>query len=55
MGLRIVGTFKAAEAHSTFVEEVDTGKLGRRLAEARDVHWDDKKLVRRKGRLGRME
>jgi hypothetical protein len=33
---------------------VDTGKLARWLAEARDVQWDYRNLVRRKGRLERL-
>jgi len=54
-GLKNEGTFKAAEARYTAVEEIDTGKLGRWLAEARDVQWDYKNLVSRKGRLERLK
>lgn len=53
-GLADEGKFKAAEARYTAVEQVDTEKLGRWLAEARDVQWDYKNLVRRKGRLERL-
>jgi hypothetical protein len=53
-GLIKEGTFKAAEARYTAVDEVDTTKLGRWLAEARDVQWDYKNLTRRKGRLERL-
>ena len=48
------GSFKAAEARYSAVGQVDTAKLGRWLAEARDVQWDYKNLVGRKGRLQRL-
>jgi uncharacterized protein DUF1801 len=54
-GLNKGGTFKAAEARYTAVDQVDTKKLGRWLAEARDVQWDYKNLIRRKGRLERLK
>jgi hypothetical protein len=54
-GLKIEGSFKAAEARYTAVEQVDAEKLGRWLAEARDVQWDYKNLVRRKGKLERLK
>jgi hypothetical protein len=54
-GLKKEGTFKAAEARYTAVEEIDAAKLGRWLAEARDVQWDYRNLVRRKGRLERLK
>ena len=53
-GLREEGSFKAAEARYSSAGEVDTEKLGRWLAEARDVQWDYKNIVRRKGRLERL-
>jgi hypothetical protein len=54
-GLNKEGTFKAAEARYTAADQVDPEKLGRRLAEARDVQWDYKNLIRRKGRLERLK
>ncbi len=54
-GLKKEGTFKAAEARYTAVDEVDLEKLGRWLAEARDIQWDYKNLIRRKGRLQRLQ
>lgn len=54
-GLAKEGSFKAAEARYTAAEQVDTKKLSRWLAEARDVQWDYKNLVRRKGRLERLK
>jgi hypothetical protein len=54
-GLEKEGSFKAAEARYTAADQVDTEKLGRWLAEAREVQWDYKNLVRRKGRLERLK
>ncbi|HTI64696.1 MAG TPA: DUF1801 domain-containing protein [Gemmatimonadaceae bacterium] len=54
-GLAKEGTFKAAQATYTTPDQVDTKKLGRWLAEARDVQWDYKNLTRRKGRLERLK
>lgn len=54
-GLKAEGSFKAAEARYTAVDQVDTNKLQRWLAEARDVQWDYKNIVRRKGRLDRLK
>ena len=54
-GLSKEGTFKAAEARYTSVDQVDARKLGRWLAESRDIQWDYKNLVRRKGRLERLK
>lgn len=54
-GLAHEGSFKAAEARYTSADQVDTKKLRRWLAEARDVQWDYKNIVRRKGRLERLK
>lgn len=54
-GLRKEGGFKAAEARYTSAGEVDTEMLRRWLAEARDVQWDYRNIVRRKGRLERLK
>jgi hypothetical protein len=54
-GLVKEGTFKAAEARYTALDQVDAAKLGRWLAEARDVQWDYKNLTRKKGRLERLK
>jgi len=53
-GLTKEGSFKAAEARFTAADQVDTAKLGRWLAESRDVQWDYKNIVKRKGRLERL-
>jgi len=54
-GLAKEGTFKAAEARYTAKHQVDTDRLQRWLAESRDIQWDYKSLVRRKGRLERLK
>jgi hypothetical protein len=53
-GLKEEGSFKAAEARYTAVDQVDTGGLERWLAKARDIQWDYRNLIRRKGRLERL-
>lgn len=54
-GLTKEGTFKAAEVRYTAVDQVDTKKLRRWLAESRDVQWDYKNIVRRRGQLVRLK
>lgn len=53
-GLAPEGTFKAAEARYTAAEQVDPDDLARWLAKARDIQWNYRDLVRRKGRLERL-
>lgn len=54
-GLAKEGSFQAAEARFTAAEQIDTAALARWLAKARDIQWDYKNLVRRKGRLERLK
>ena len=54
-GLEKEGSFKAAEARYTAVEQIDEKQLQRWLAESRAVQWDYKNLVKRKGRLERLK
>jgi hypothetical protein len=54
-GLEAEGSFKAAEARYTSTDQVDKKKLRLWLAQARDVQWDYKNLIRRKGRLQRLK
>ena len=54
-GLAKEGKFMAAEARYTSVDQVDTQLLGRWLAESRDIQWDYKNIVSRKGRLERLK
>ena len=53
-GLAKEGTFKAAEARYTSADQVDSAKLQRWLAESREIQWDYKNLIRRKGKLERL-
>ena len=54
-GLKPTGTFKAAEARYTSVEQVDVPLLQAWLSQARDVQWDYKNIVKRKGQLERLK
>lgn len=54
-GLKKEGSFKAAEARYTAADQVDTAALERWLAKARDIQWDYRNLIRRKGRLERLK
>lgn len=49
------GKFKAAEVRYTRADQVDVRKLQRWLAKARDVKWDYRNIVRRKGQLERLK
>ncbi len=53
--LKKEGSFKAAEARYTVVDQVDSANLERWLAKARDIQWDYKNIVRRKGQLERLK
>ena len=54
-GLKAEGKFKAAEARYSSADQVDTKALQSWLAESRDVQWDYKNIVRRKGQLERLK
>lgn len=54
-GLMPEGKFKAAEARFTGADQVDARVLHKWLAESRDVQWDYKNIVRRKGKLERLK
>ena len=54
-GLINEGKFKAAEARYNSVDEVNVEDLIRWLAKARDIQWDYKNIVKRKGRLERLK
>ena len=54
-GLKKEGTFKAAEIRYTAADQVNRQSLKRWLAKARDIQWDYKNIVRRKGRLERLK
>jgi hypothetical protein len=44
--------FKAAEARYTSVENVNTKDLKRWLKKSKDIQWDYKNIVKRKGVFG---
>lgn len=54
IGLKPEGKFKAAEARYTEVSQVNVKDLARWLVKARDIQWDYKNIVRRKGKLERL-
>ena len=54
-GLQPEGSFKAAEARYVSAGEVDVEALQRWLGKARDIQWDYKNIVRRKGKLERIQ
>ena len=49
------GKFKAAEMRYTAAEQVNTKDLERWLKKARDIQWDYKNIVKRKGMLERLK
>lgn len=49
------GSFKAAEARYTSVDQVNVEDLQRWLKKARDIQWDYKNIVKRKGELVRLK
>ena len=55
VGLEAEGSFKAAQAHYTQADEIDFDALKQWLAKARDIQWDYKNIVRRKGKLERLK
>jgi len=53
--LQAEGSFKAAEARYTAADQVKKTTLKRWLTKARNVQWDYKNIVRRKGKLERLK
>ena len=49
------GKFKAAEMRYTSADQVNKKDLERWLKKARDVQWDYKNIVKRKGKLERLK
>lgn len=54
-GLVAEGSFKAAEARYTNAKEVNKKDLQRWLEKSRDIQWDYKNIVKRKGVLERLK
>ena len=53
--LKNEGTFKAAEFRYTATDQVDLPDLKRWLRKSREIQWDYKNIVKRKGRLERLK
>lgn len=54
-GLKPEGSFKAAEARYVSLSEVNLSDLDRWLQKSRDIQWDYKNIVKRKGQLERLK
>lgn len=54
-GLEKEGSFKAAEVRYTGVDEIHTKDLARWLKKAKNIQWDYKNVVKRKGKLVRLK
>lgn len=54
-GLAVEGKFKAAEARYVTVDDVKVTPLRRWLKKSREIQWDYKNIVKRKGRLERIK
>lgn len=52
--LKPEGTFKAAQARFTHVDQIDTKKLIGWLEKAQTIQWDYKNIVKHKGKLERI-
>ena len=54
-GLQNEGKFKAAEVRYTSAEQINKKDLSRWLKKSRDIQWDYKNIVKRKGVLERLK
>lgn len=54
-GLQKEGKFKAAEARYTAADQINRESLKRWLEKSRDIQWDYKNIVKRKGVLERLK
>ena len=54
-GLQNEGSFKASEARFTSADQVNKTDLKRWLNKARDIQWDYKNIVKRRGKLERIK
>ncbi len=53
--LEVEGTFKAAEKRYTSVAQINIENLERWLKKSRDIQWDYKNIVKRKGVLEKLK
>lgn len=54
-GLQPEGTFKAADARYTSVEQVNEKDIVQWLKKSKTIQWDYKNIVKRRGKLERIE
>jgi len=54
-GQEIEGTFKAAQKRYTGIEQVNVEDLRRWLKKSKDIQWDYKNIVKRRGVLERLK
>lgn len=54
-GLKNEGSFKASEARYTEVGQINVSDLRRWLKKSKDIQWDYKNIVKRKGKLERLK
>lgn len=54
-GLAKEGKFKAAEVRYTAADQIDLDLLRKWLSESREIQWDYKNIVKRKGKLERLK
>lgn len=54
-GLKVEGSFKAAEARYTSIEQINTDDLQRWLQKALDIQYNYKDIVKNRGQLDRLK
>lgn len=54
-GLDVEGSFKAAQKRYNSVDEIDVEELKRWLKKSKEIQWDYKNIVKRKGVLERLK
>ncbi len=54
-GLSKSGSFKAAEKRYTSVDQLNEKEIKRWIEKSRDIQWDYKNIVKRKGKLERLK
>jgi len=54
-GLQKEGSFKAADIRYTSAEQINTKDLKRWLKKSKEIQWDYKNLIKRKGVLERLK
>ncbi len=55
LGLHPEGSFKAAEARYTSIEQIQIDDIKRWLRKAHDIQWDYKNIVKNRGKLSLLD